>query len=165
MIDYISIQSTLNKLDSEYNASTDLQMPILYSKLAVLELCGWIETNINGMLFEYIDTHVIDPVCITKIKKIIDKNYGFHYERNLFPLLCSVLGINNLENVIDKISLVDFQNLQSITEVYTLERNKAAHTDTPLGTTRSYKAPSSVLYDYALIKPAIQTIENEIKRL
>lgn len=70
-----------------------------------------------------------------------------------------------MENVIDKISTIDFQNLQSITEAYTLERNKAAHTDTPSGTTRSYKAPSSVLHDYALIKPAIQTIEYEIQRL
>lgn len=74
MIDYTSIQSTLNKLDSEYNTSTDLQMPILYSKLAVLELCGWIETNIDGMLFEYINTHIVNPIYITKIKKIIDLN-------------------------------------------------------------------------------------------
>ena len=58
MIDYISIQSTLNRLDAEYNTTTDIQLPILYSKLAVLELCGWIETNIDNILYEYVDSEV-----------------------------------------------------------------------------------------------------------
>ena len=165
MIDYISIQDTLNRLDTEYNTTTDIQLPILYSKLAVLELCGWIETNIDNILYEYVDSHIIDIDCKKGIRNIIRKNYGFHYDSNLFPLFCSVLGINNFENILDKLTSTDFQNLKGITGTYTDERNKAAHTDTPVGTTRSYKSPSSVLHDYNLIKPAFQTIETQIQAL
>ena len=165
MIDYVSIQNTLNRLDAEYCSTTDVQLPILYSKLAVLELCGWIETNIDNILFEYVNSHIIDIDCKNGIETIINRNYGFHYANNLFPLFCSVLGINNLENILDKLSSTDFQNLKSITGTYTQERNKAAHTDTPIGTTRTYRSPSSVLHDYNLIKPAFQTIETQIQKL
>lgn len=165
MIDYISIQITLNRLDAEYNTTSDIQLPILYSKLAVLELCGWIETNIDNILFEYVNTHILDTDCINGIGTIINKNYGFNYNSNLFPLFCSVLGINNLENILDSLSPADFQNLKSITGTYTQERNKAAHTDTPIGTTRTYRSPSSVLHDYNLIKPAFQTLETLIQAL
>lgn len=165
MIDYISIKDTLNKLEPEYNASIDIQLTILYSKLAVLEFCGWIETNVDDMLFSYIDSHVCTNDCSKKIKAIIKKNHGFSYENNLFPMLCSTLGINNLENIIDKIPIGDFQNFQSITDVYSIERNKAAHTDTPVGTTKRYNAPSRVLSDYKLIIPAIKIIESEVANL
>lgn len=165
MVDYSNIKSTLTRIEVEYNNTNDQQLPILYSKLAVLEFCGWIEVSIDDILEEYIDRHVYDATCRSKIKKIIKKNYGFDYENNLFPLFSSVLGINNLDNILDNISTVDFYNLKSLTETYTTERNKAAHTDTPIGTTRRYPAPSSVLHDYNLLEKSIRAIENEIKKI
>lgn len=165
MINYIEIENTLNRLEQEFTSCSDIQMSILYSKLAVLELCGWIETSIDTMLYEYVDKHILDSDCKNRIKTIINKNYGFHYDKNLFPLLCSVLGIDNLENIIDVLPSVNFQNLKAVTDTYTKERNKAAHTDTPIGTTRTYYAPSSVIIDFNLIKPAIQRIETEIQQL
>ena len=165
MINFTDILSTLNRLEQEYTSCSDNQMPVLYSKLAVLELCGWIEQSVDTILYEYVDNNILDPDCKKKIKSIIKKNNGFNYDRNLFPLFCSVLGINNFENIIDTIPQVHFQNFKTITENYTDERNKAAHTDTPLGTARKYNAPSQVINDFNLIKPAIQIIETEIKKL
>ena len=165
MINYTDIANTLNRLEREFTSCSDIQMPVLYSKLAVLELCGWIELSVDTILYEYVDNKILDSDCIKGIKNIIKKNHGFHYDNNLFPLFCSVLGINNFENVIDALPSVNFQNLKAITDAYTIERNKAAHTDTPLGTTRTYKAPSQVLTDFNLIKPAIQIIETEIQQL
>lgn len=165
MINYTDIANTLNRLEREFTSCSDIQMPVLYSKLAVLELCGWIELSVDTILYEYVDNKILDSDCKKGIKTIIKKNHGFHYDNNLFPLFCSVLGINNFENVIDALPSVNFQNLKAITDAYTIERNKAAHTDTPLGTTRTYKAPSQVLTDFNLIKPAIQIIETEIQQL
>lgn len=165
MIDYVSIKNTLDLLEREYNSSTDLQLPILYSKLSVLELCGWIEVSIDVILHEYVDSHLQDAKYIKEIKRIIKKTNGFDFMSNLFPLFCSVLGVENVENILKCVSPTDFHNLESITHNYTEERNKAAHTDTPVGTTRSYKAPSDVVHDFSLIKPAIQTLENQIQAL
>ena len=87
MVDYVSIENTLNKLDGLYNSSLDTQMVILYSKLAVLELCGWIETSVDIVLFEYVDTHIVNIENKNKINGIIKKNHGFDYKSNIFPLL------------------------------------------------------------------------------
>lgn len=165
MINFTDIENTLKRLEREYSSCSDIQLPVLYSKLSVLELCGWIELGVDTILYEYVDNKILDSDCKKRIKKIINKTHGFHYDDNLFPLFCSVLGINNLENIIDTIPSLNFQNLKAITNAYTNERNMAAHTDTPLGTTRTYKAPSQVLNDFNLIKPGIQIIEREIKKL
>ena len=165
MIDFVSIENTLNRLDSEYSSSTDTQLTILYSKLSVLELCGWIEVSIDIVLHEYVDSHLHNLDYQKSIKSIIKRTNGFDYEKNLFPLFCSVLGVNNVENIFNVVSPKDFHNLKSITETYTTERNKASHTDTPAGTTRTYKSPSSVRDDFKLIKPAIQTLETQIQLL
>lgn len=165
MVDYIEIINTLNKLDSEYSASSDLQMTILYSKLSVIELCGWIEVSIDEILTNYIDSHIIDVSLVNDIKRIIKRNYGFKYDNNIFPLLCSVLGINNVENMLDSIPLAQFVQFKCIVENYSVVRNIAAHTDTPLGTTRTFYAPSQVIGDYAKIKPFVTSIEDYIKAL
>lgn len=166
MVDYTGIENTLKRLDAEYNAQmSDPQMPILFSKLAVIELCGWIEESFDDLLFEYINTHIIDHNCQRIIKKIIDDNYGFQYERHVFKIFSAVIGVNNWENIIDKLSPSDFGNFQTILNSYSTGRNRAAHTHTPIGTTRSFDAPSLVLSNFHKIKNAVSVIENEIKIL
>lgn len=166
MVDYIGIENTLKRLDVEYNAQmSDPQMPILFSKLAVIELCGWIEESFDDLLIGYIDTHIIDPNCQRIIKKIINDNYGFHYERHVFKIFSAVIGVNNWENIIDKLSPSDLGNFQTILNSYSQGRNRAAHTHTPIGTTRSFDAPSLVLSNFQKIKNAISVIENEMNIL
>ena len=165
MIDFVGIENTLKLLEQKYDLCLDTQLSILYSKLSVLELCGWMETSIDIILYEYIETNILSLECKDKIKKIVKKNYGFDYDTNLFPLLCSVLGVNNLENILDVIPISDLQNLKNITNAYQVERNKAAHTDTPEGTTRTYRAPSCVLRDFCLIKSTFSLLEREIQNL
>lgn len=165
MVDYVSIDTTLNKLDGLYNASSDTQMMVLYSKLSVLELCGWIETSIDIILNDYVNLHIVNKDNKDKIQNIINTTYGFTFDNHLFPLFSSVIGINNLENVLDLIAPTDLLNLMSITKTYSKMRNTAAHTDTPNGTTRTYNSPSIVLNDYMKIKGAIKTLEDEVQKL
>lgn len=165
MIDYDSIQNTLKRLNAEYNACNDEHLPVLFSKLAVLEFCGWIETSIDNILITYVDNTIVKDDTVKRIKEIINQNYGFKYNKNLFPLFCSVLGIKNYEIVIGAMSDVSFENFKSLLGTYSIERDSAAHTDTPKGTTKTYKAPSSVLHAFNLIKPAIQTLETQIHDL
>lgn len=44
------IRNTLDSLDSKYNSaltSSDPNEPVFYSKMAVLEYCGWIEEALD----------------------------------------------------------------------------------------------------------------------
>lgn len=165
MINYTDIEDTLNRLEREYNSCSETQLSILYSKLAVLELCGWIETSVDTLLKEYIDDNICDDNNKKLINSIIDRNYGFKFKEHIFPMLCSVLGISNVENILDSIPDRDMQNFKTLLGNYAKIRDFAAHNNVEISTTPRYNAPSSVLHDYLLIKPAIQLMENKIKRI
>ena len=166
MIDYDGIEATLNRLKAEYDLqNVDDQMPILFSKLAIIEFCGWIEESIDDVLYEYINMKILDPNCIRLIKVNIKKNNGFNYENNIFKLFSMVVGMNNWENIIDALPPIDMQNFETILSQYSTYRNKAAHTHTPIGTTRTYDSPSMVLNNYRKIKNALQFIENQMRVL
>lgn len=166
MIDYIKIKSTLDRLDVEYNNQIlDIQMPILFSKLAVIEFCGWIEESFDDVLYQYIGNHIVDSNHIRIARKFVNTNYGFDYEKNTFKLFSIVLGINNWENILDKVPPRDLTNFQTTLSSYTVIRNRAAHTYTPIGRTITYDSPSVVLGEFNKIKIPIQIIENEINQL
>lgn len=165
MIDKIKISKTLKRLDTEYSKCiSDPDMPILFSKLAVMEFCGWIEMSYDTILYEYIDSHIIETSCKKIIKGFIKNNSGFAYDKNTFKTFAIVLGANNWENVLDAISIEDKENFINILENYTKIRNRAAHTNTA-GTTTTYYTPSNVIKDFNLFLPAISIIENEINKI
>lgn len=161
MVDYISIENTLQRLEKEYNACiTDSDMPVFFSKLAVIELSGWLEDSIDVILNDYLDSHIVYSDVIDPVKEIIKKNYGFKYEKNILKICLSVLGANNWENIVDKLMPVEYENLKTITSSLTSSRNNAAHTS--IVTTRTFNAPSLTLADFMKLKPAIITIEKEV---
>lgn len=166
MVNYTEIENILRKLDLEYNNfSSDIQMPILFSKLAVIEFCGWIEESFDQILFDYIDSHIIYTDNSKVIKKFIDDTYGFNYEKHTFKIFSAVIGINDWENILDQLPIVDSLNFKTILKNYSKIRNTAAHTHSPMGTTKSFDTPSMVLGNFNKIKPAIEAIEIEINKL
>lgn len=166
MVNYNGIENTLIRLDVEYNLQmTDPQMPILFSKLAVIELCGWIEESFDDILHEYINRRILDSNCIRIVKEIVKNNYGFSYEKHTFKIFSTVIGVNNWENIIDNIPAVDFSNFQEILRNYSTIRNHAAHTHSPVGRTRNFDTPSLVLSNFYKIKNAVVVLENKINTL
>ena len=170
MIDYVSIKSTLDLLEQEYNTAlnnnnTDQQMPILYSKLAILELCGWIEVSIDNVLYEYVNNNVSKEENKKIIKERINGNYGFKFKSNLQPLFCSVFGIKNYETIIGALSDQELANMQTTLGNLAKLRDIAAHNNTEVGITPTYNAPSQTITDYKKIKPAFEIIEKEIQKL
>ena len=165
MIDYTTINITLTLLDAQYMGTVDVNMQTLYSKLAVLEFCGWLEVSFDTLWHDYVDRNLAVPDNVTRIKKIIKKNYGFAYNDNIYPLMCSVLGVNNWENILDAFPTADFANMNAVLNSYISIRNSAAHTNTTPGVTPSFMAPSSVMYDYNKVKPAFQYLERSFNAL
>lgn len=163
MVDYSSIENTIKRLDAEFATQiTDPQMPMLLSKLAVMEFCGWLEVSIDEILNTYLNNHVVNQTIIRRFMKKIN---GFSYENHIYHIFSLVIGVNHWENVLAKVAPQDRDYLESITKSYSEERNRAAHVHTIAGVTTSYRAPSQVLADFFKIKPAIQTIEREVNAL
>lgn len=153
------------QLDSEYSTTVDVNMQLLYSKLAVLEFSGWIEVSMDTVCKDYISRKIVLSDNINRINKIVDKHYGFSYDDNVYPMMCSVLGINNWENILDTFSTLDKSNFLAVLGTYKNLRNRAAHTNTVHGVTPTFMTPSAVIVDFGKIKPAFQHLESKLKSL
>jgi len=162
MINYIDIEKNILIIEGKYvDPSTSTHEQILYSKLAVLEFCGWIEESLDQILKDYLLSRVVTQNQTYVIKNIIRKNSGFEYERYTRRMFCSVLGIKNLEIVETTLNGYGGQisALESLLLSYTRIRNDAAHNSTPVGTALSFNAPSIVLSHFRSIKPIISDLE------
>lgn len=145
--------------------SSDVHMPQLLSKLATMEFSGWIEVSIDEILHNYLDNHIVAPKGRTNINKFIKDIHGFSFDNHIYKIFSLVIGVNNWENVLDTLSSIDRNNLESITNTYYNQRNNAAHVNTIIGVTSSYNAPSQVLLDFNKIESAIKIIESQVANL
>ena len=141
----------------------DPDLPIFYSKLAVIEFSGWIEDSVDSIVYDYIDNHIVDPIVKKNIKENVNKNYGFKYYSNLFKVFTSVLGVDTWENIEDKLKPQNLVDLVNVTSTFTGIRNKAAHSSIVVMAT--FSSPSTTIAAYNKVKPAMMIIENEIASL
>lgn len=102
---------------------------------------------------------------INRIKRIINKNYGFAYDNNKYPMMCSVLGVNNWENILDAFPIADLSNMNAVLNSYITSRNSAAYTNTLPGVPPTFLPPSVVKSDFNKFKPAFQYLEAKISAL
>jgi hypothetical protein len=164
MISKSYLLKTLNTLDKLYNESRTNDKKIFYSKLALIELCGWIEETMDDMVLRCAKRCLKSPDNQKFIKdKIIKPNSNFQYE-DFRKMLMAVIGLAQLEKIEyklekrGKISALkgDLGNLKN-------SRNRAAHTYTK-GTLRTYDAPSKIKHDFAKIYALLKELDEELKR-
>lgn len=85
------VSSTLTIIENWFKEpSSDADKPLLLSKLAVLELCGWLEERIDEFIREVDEKSLKDSKWTED--NIISINYGFNYDKHLRRMLCQVLG-------------------------------------------------------------------------
>lgn len=169
IVNDVEIRQIVSDLEVKYNSdiTTNLQHAILDSKLAIIEFCGWIEQTFDEILVDYCANKLIkSDYLIFHQQKIIEPNYGFHYEKNFRGMILKTIGINNLESIEDCLENYSafLSTFKSILGTFTVSRNKAAHTYTPRGALPSYDTPSIVLNNTNLITPILQKIEQEIMK-
>ena len=156
------ILKAIERLDKRYNQALKSVTPqdsIYFSKLAVLEYCGWLEES-----FDLIVRRSLKGKLKTQSYRqiledgIIGNNYGFQYKTNLRPMLIRAMGLGKME------SLEFFLNQSGMLPVLISElesvkndRDSAAHTWIN-GATRTYPAPS-------ITKARLQTIYPITKKL
>jgi RiboL-PSP-HEPN len=164
MISKSYLLKTLNGLDKLYNSSRNDDQKILYSKLALIELCGWIEETMDDIILRCAKRCLKSPDSQKFVKdKIIKPNYNFQYE-DFRKMLMTVIGLAQLEKIEKKLEKTgkisalkgDLGNLKN-------SRNQAAHTYTK-GTLRTYDAPSKIKNDFTKIYVLLKELDEELIR-
>jgi hypothetical protein len=86
------VAATLEQLDGWYNEPSAQigDRPQLLSKLALLELCGWIEGEFDRLIRKAEGGRLRDPKWLTK--DVVDRTSGFTYPKHLRWMFANVFG-------------------------------------------------------------------------
>ena len=161
MVNAIGISTTINELDTLYNSNPT--QALYYSKLALLELCGWIEQTMDSIIKDCTNSKLTDSANITFVEKqIIDRTNGFHYGNHFRPMLMKLIGLIKLEQIENTLKASgDLVVLTSQLGTLKTKRDQAAHT-TITGVTHVYDSPSIVRNYLNRIHPILTKIEAEL---
>ena len=140
------IDGTLRALDAAYTAPTttpdDTQR---YAKLAIIELCGWIEESMDDIVFRCSRRHLKVPenlkYCDTQV---IKRTNGFEYEAHFRAMLIRVVGLINVEKVEGQVDQPKYVLMTAALRFLKKLRDVEAHTHLK-GSTRTLTAPSVMI--------------------
>jgi hypothetical protein len=159
------IEQNLKKIERRYNKPKTVQDSLFFSKLAIMELCGWIEVSMD---------HIVTQLAKRKLKKesnrkfidkqIIKTTYGFVYKDHFRPMLISVIGLNGVEILEDRVDPSKFEPMRGTLGILRDNRNERAH-EYIKGTTCKIDAPSKTIANFYIVYDGLKDIEIKLRDL
>ena len=154
----------LNSWYDELPGGTD--RPKLLSKLAMLELCGWIETYLDSLVERSGQCCGFDNDWIKD--KITKPNYGFSYNDHLRPMLVNLIGergVKSVESNIEKSKPGVLEQLKSDLGSLWKNRGYLAHSNmaAPVKQQVTINAPSWSLNRQRIMAKSLDSFEKELK--
>lgn len=162
MIARTEIERTLKGLQFRYRNSKTQKEPLWFSKLAIIELCGWIEVSTDDLVHRLAKKAVKKHGHLTHFQaEVVNKNYGFHYKRHFRNMLMAAVGLEGVEVVESVVSATSKAQLESEFGTLTISRNRLAHSYVK-GVTAVIDAPSVSIARFNRIYPALKDYESAI---
>jgi len=164
MVSKADIENTIKELDNLYNSNST--QSLYFSKLALLELCGWIEQSMDSIVVECSNLKLSEQTNRKLVEeRIVKRTYGFHYEDHFRPMLMKLIGLIKLEQIEDNLKATgDLAILTSQLGSLRQSRDSAAHTSIS-GTTPSFEAPSRIKAYLDKIFPIMKKVESELQAI
>lgn len=165
MITKTAISQNLKFMDRQFGLAASPREQIYLSKLAVLELCGWIEESIDDLVFRATKGRVQLDANIKYFEKtIVKRNSGFSYDSHFRYLLSAAVGLNTFDETERKVDqAIRAQFISQLQSLYTV-RNSLAHTYVK-GTTFSIEAPSLTKSRFPYIYVGLKAYEKKVFEL
>ena len=129
MISKTYIQSNLRSLDASFRATANGKHLYYFSKLSILELCGWIEMSMDDIVMRHCNRKVRLAGNHKFIEKdVVGRTYGFDYDKHFRSMLIRLVGVITTEKIEREID-VTVQTLftAELTSLKSI-RNSLAHT-------------------------------------
>jgi hypothetical protein len=157
------ISDTLAQLDVWYGEPTaGPERPKLLSKLALLELCGWLEVELDRIILAVQATCLNDEAWVRR--ELVDRTYGFRYHQHFRPMLSGIIGehaTRAIEREMGSNHPGDIDRLVSYTSALWDTRCSFAHADVAnnVVTQQRFDAPSWSTNQYRLISKILPRLE------
>ena len=163
MIAQSYIKRTLRSLNSRYSRTNSQRDAFFYSKLALLELCGWIEQSMDNVVLCSCNRTIKDPKYKRIIEDKVDRVYGFDYKTQFREMLISLHGLRAVMNMERALDASKFEKMKGALTQLKGDRNSHAHTHVSL-TIPSHNAPSTTLKLYKEVKEGLIEIETYLRK-
>lgn len=165
MVDKTQIENNLTQIGSLFQVHIRDNEAPYYSKLAILETCGWIEESMDDIVKSCAERHLANSDNLDYVKDtIIRRTTSFEYERHFRHMLMRVLGIINLEKLEGSLDQHKFTPMKSSLGYLKQRRDEQAHTYIK-GTTPRIDAPSVTEKHFQDIYEGLKDIESSIPKI
>ncbi len=130
MVNKTCIERNLRELTSRYNRkSRNPRDALYYSKLALIELCGWIEQSMDSIVRDCAEKHLTDSKNLKHVEsEIIRRTYSFTYEPHFRDMLIRVIGLVRVEELEGLLDSGKFQAMKSSLGSLKQRRDQQVHT-------------------------------------
>lgn len=122
------IEENLKHLDQAYRKETDNKKATYYSKLAILELCGWIEISMDGLVLSHCSKKVKQQDNIKLVEANVRRTYGFDYDQHFRKMLIQLVGVATCETIETKVDVAKKTKLEAQLALLKTMRDRLAHT-------------------------------------
>lgn len=165
MVDKSSILRNLSIISRLFDKTSNPKEALFYSKLAILELCGWIEESMDDVVKNCGNRKLRNSHNIVFLEKdIIKKVHGFDYNNNFRKMLMQVIGLIMLETIESRVDQTKLQHMQAALNALKSQRDPVAHTHIK-GVTIRIDAPSVTKQRFMDVYEGLKSFEHELKRL
>ena len=159
------ILSNLNTLDHKYRSTTSRKEGLFYSKLAILELCGWIEESMDDIILRCSTKHLRENNNLKDVhKRVVEKTYGFDYNTHFRNMLIKILGYIGLEKLERKADPIKLHILKSTLGDLKARRDAEAHTHIK-GITRQLDAPSVTKQRFIQVYDGLIDLDSQLRTM
>lgn len=139
------IMALLQNIESLYNEFYDPIISSYFSKLSIIEICGWIEESFDKIALRAIKGKIRTTAYNNILEDRIKNNYGFDYKKNFRKMMIQIVGIVEMERLeIELTRTGEINTLISTLKTLKIERDNAAHT-TIAGAMPLYQSPILIL--------------------
>lgn len=163
------VASTLQALDAWFKESTTgSDRPKLLSKLAILELCGWLEVEFDRLIRLVAAGRLNDSSWVES--NVIEKTSGFSYNNHWRPMLCKVVGevfARRVELAMEVAHPTELDQLKSLLGQLWKDRCSFAHADMNTNVTAQqvFNAPSWTISQHTKLKEILGRYEATLMRV
>ena len=163
MVARSEIDRTLKSLSYKFRKTKEAKLKVFLAKLAIIEVCGWIEEAQDKVLERALSRCVKETANKKKFEKKLEDNSGMSYDGNFKLLVVSMVGYHGCERIEKACDRSKFGNFQRELNLFKKSRNSLAHTHVK-GTQLRFDAPDKTIHNFDKVYDGLVEIESAMKR-
>ena len=160
------ILANLDRLDRLYNDFAASKKGALFcAKLAIIELCGWIEVSMDDMVSRCANRNLREVDNRKHVNsRVIKRIHGFEYDQHFRGMLAQVVGLKEVEKLEGRVDAAKFAKMRASLSALKLRRDDLAHTYLK-GMTPVLDAPSLTKLRFLDVYDGLSELEAGMKKL